>query len=121
MEVLVLADAEDRDDVAVPEIGGRPGLAEETLHRAVVGPGGAGEHVDRDAAAQRLLLGLVHDAHAAPADLADEPAIADPPGLRRAAAGPFAARARVRLPALHGGDGREQGADLLRPFRASCG
>ena len=54
----------------------------------------AGQHLERDAPAERLLLGLVDDAHAAAADLAHEPELAEPPSRREARA-PAPRRARA--------------------------
>ncbi len=86
---LVFADAEDRHDVGVVQPGRRAGLPLEPL----LGPGVhqelTGQDLQRDVAAERDLLGLVDDAHAAAADLADDPVIAQP--LQRGS-GPGAGR-----------------------------
>ena len=71
------ADGEDRHDVVVVQAGGGLGLELEPLELAGVERRGHGEDLQRHAAVQRPLLGLVHDPHAAPADLAEDPVIAE--------------------------------------------
>src|SRR6516225_4518574 len=68
--LVVLADSQDGDDVGVLQQGGRLDLVMEALQMALVQRRGRRQYLDRDVPAQRNLLGLEHDAHAAPADLA---------------------------------------------------
>ena len=80
----ILADAEHRHDVGVVQLGRRLGFAGEPLGRFRVGQELAGQHLDGHAAAQRHLLGLVDDSHAAPADLPHDPVVPEPlRGTRR--------------------------------------
>ena len=78
MVPLVAADAEDRDDVGVVQPRRRPRLALEAEDLLGVGERRVGEDLQCDASAERLLLGLVDDAHAAPADLAEDAVVAQP-------------------------------------------
>ena len=82
MRSLMLADAEDRHDVGVVQPRGRAGLALEAADLLGVGERPGGQHLERHAAAERLLLGLVHDAHAAAAHLAQQAELAQPAGGR---------------------------------------
>ncbi len=59
----------------------RPRLAAEALQAGRVAGDGQGQHLESDASSQGLLLGLVDDAHAAPADLAQDAVI--PQALQR--------------------------------------
>ena len=79
-DISVLAHLEDRHDVGVVQPGRGAGLAAEPLLDHPVAGHLPRQDLERHAAAQRDLLGLVHDAHAAPADLAEDPVVAD---LRR--------------------------------------
>ena len=87
----LVADAEDRHDVGVVQPGRRP--ASRSNRRTCWGRSErrAGQDLQGHAAAERLLLGLVDDAHAAPADLAEDAVVAQP--ARRAVS------ARARPPA----------------------
>jgi hypothetical protein len=86
---LALADGVDGHDVRVAEPRGDPRFAAEPLDRAP-GPGERGaEHLERDHATERELLGLEHDAHPAPADLADDPEVAEHRVLGRRGALPL--------------------------------
>ncbi len=71
--VLRLAAVVDRDDVRVVERGGVLGLAAEALDELVVVPVTAVEDLDRDAAAELLVLGEVDVGHPAGAELALDP------------------------------------------------
>ena len=75
--LALLADAEDWHDVGVVELRRGPGLALESP----AGPGVAehlrGQDLERHMPPQRDLLGLVDDAHPAPADLADDAVVAE--------------------------------------------
>jgi hypothetical protein len=70
----VLADAEDRHDVGVVQPAGGLGLAAEAVQPRLRRPQ---QHLQGDAPAERQLLGLVDDAHAAAADLAHQPVVAE--------------------------------------------
>jgi hypothetical protein len=74
---VVLADAEDRHDVRVMEPAGGPGLAAEPGQVAVLR-----QELQRHVPAERALVCLADDSHAAAPDLADDPEL--PPGLERA-------------------------------------
>jgi hypothetical protein len=65
------ADRVHRDDVLVPEVGGRLRLVPKPLELPGVYGRGERQHFQRDASPQRDLLGLVYHTHAAPADLAE--------------------------------------------------
>ena len=58
------------------ERGGGAGFVLEALQLLLVEHRGERQHLQRDAAAERDLLGLVDDAHAAAADLAQDSKIA---------------------------------------------
>ncbi len=80
VEVLRLADGEDRHDVGVMQPRSRPRLAAESLE---VGRGAAmRQHLQGDVPPQRLLHGLVHHAHAPLAQLAEDAELANPVGDR---------------------------------------
>ena len=76
-DIPVLAHLVDRHDVGVVQPGRGAGLAAEPLLDHPVAGHLPRQDLQRHAAAQRDLLGLVHDAHAAPADLAEDPVVAD--------------------------------------------
>ena len=90
MPPLVLAHAEDRDDVGVVQPPGGLGLAAEPGEVAVLR-----QELQRHVAVERALIRLADDPHAAPADLADDPELA--PGLGRPGH-----LARARRPGGHG-------------------
>jgi hypothetical protein len=73
----VLANAEDGDDVRVVQPGRRLRFALETRAQRLVGEKMRRQHLERDPPAKRLLHRLVHHAHAAAADLADDAELAD--------------------------------------------
>ena len=75
---LMLADPEDRDDVGVVQPRGGLGLALEPDEELGVEQPVVAQHLQRHAAAQRLLLGLVDDPHPAAADLAEQTEVAQP-------------------------------------------
>jgi hypothetical protein len=118
VEVLaVLADVEDRHDVRVVHPRRCLGLALEADLCRVVARTGRGQHLESDAPAEGLLLGLVDDAHAAPADLAQDAVVAH---LLQALAvdgygvgGGTADVAGPRLEVLDHEQGFEDGADLV--------
>src|SRR5262249_43508020 len=75
--VAVLTDLENGDNVGVVQAGRRAGLAAEPFDLRAVLERAPREDFEGDAATERDLLGLVHDAHATPTDLADDAVIAD--------------------------------------------
>ena len=75
-DLAVLAHLEDRHDIGVVQPRRGPRLAAEPLQRLAVLGHDAGQDLERDPAAERDLLGLVDHAHAAAADLADDPVVA---------------------------------------------
>ena len=76
MDAPLGADGEDRHDVRVMQPGDRLGLATEPLHGLLVGDGPEPQDLERHTTAERRLLGLIDDAHAAASELADDPEIA---------------------------------------------
>ena len=89
VDAALAADRVHRDDVRVVELRGGLGLDAEPGDLAGVDGGGERQDLQRHAAAQRALDGLVDDAHAAAAQLADDAEVADPWGRRhRPARGP---------------------------------
>ncbi len=90
MVPLVPPHPEDRDDVGVVQPRRGAGLALEAEHLLRVGQGRIGQDLERDASAQRLLLGLVDDPHAAAAHLAEDAVIAQSLQPRRGVDGHFA-------------------------------
>ncbi len=79
----MLLDRIDLDDVFVPNLGRRPGLA----HKPFAGGRGAGQlrgqHLDRDHALQRLVEGAQHDAEPATTEDFEDLVVSDPPeGIR---------------------------------------
>ena len=75
----MLADAEDRDDVGMVQPSRGTGLALESPALLGVAEHVAGQQLERDVAAERNLLGLVHDPHAPMADLAQDVEVAELP------------------------------------------
>jgi hypothetical protein len=71
------ADGEDGDNVRVMELGGGEGFVAEALKLARVEDRSERKDLERDAAAQRDLLGFVDDAHTAAADLAQDAEVAE--------------------------------------------
>ncbi len=84
MVALVLAHAEDLHDVRMVQRGHQVGLAAEPLQRRRPVEQPPREDLQRHPPPERLLDRLVDDPHAAPADLADDPEVAQP--LRHAVA-----------------------------------
>jgi hypothetical protein len=77
MDAAFTAHEENRDDVGMVELCGGMSLVFEPLQLLRVHHGSEWQHLERDAAAERDLLGLVDDAHAAAADLADDAEVAE--------------------------------------------
>jgi hypothetical protein len=98
VHAALAADAVHRDDVWVVQAGGGLGLDAEPLDLPGVHRGGHRQELQRHAAAQRDLLGLVDDPHAAAADLADQPEVAQlaEPGRRVGRRGPDPVRSSNR-------------------------
>src|SRR5947207_1039401 len=80
------------DGVGGVQLCGGLGLGLEPLQLPRVQRGGERQHLERDAAVQRDLLGLVDDAHAAAAELAEDAEVAEP--------------AMISLPSPQRGEGR---------------
>jgi hypothetical protein len=72
MDPLVAADAEHGDNVFVMQQSRSLGLDLEALAVSRIQGYGRQQNLERDPAAERDLLGFVHDAHGAPADLANQ-------------------------------------------------
>ena len=109
----MLADAEDRHDVRVVELGDRLRLALEPPEPLRVEVDVV-DHLDGDVAAERLLHRLVDDAHPAAAQLAEDAELAEPLGHGRPAP---AASPRRSCSIMR--DGAEQLADPARRGRGS--
>jgi len=88
------ADGDHVDDVRMVELRGSLGLVLEPRHLPRIDDRREGKNLQRHAARQRDLLGLVDHAHPAPSDLADESKIAQHACARRIA------RVNRRLPAV---------------------
>ena len=82
---LVLVDVVDRADVGVLERGGRACLTLQPLERLSVARQLFGQELERHAAAQFQILGLVDDAHAAAAQLRNHAVVGDRLADHRAA------------------------------------
>src|SRR5439155_368418 len=74
---LVLTDVVDGADARVVERGGGAGLPLEALHRVRILRHLERKELERDTAAQAQVLGLVNDAHAAPAQLLEDAVVRD--------------------------------------------
>ena len=85
--VLALADLVDGADVRVVEDGGGLGLVDEALAGLGVVDELRGQELEGDGAAELEVVGLVDDAHAAAADLAEEAIFAGDDGAGEDAAG----------------------------------
>ena len=112
---VVPAHAEDRDDVGVVQPRRGPRLPLEPQHLLGVGQGRIGQDLQRHAPAERLLLGLVDHAHAAPADLAEDAVVAQPLQPRRGVDGHAAGGVvgAVGAEVLHPDQDGEDLADLV--------
>ncbi len=124
-DIAVLAHLVDWHDVGVVQSGRGARLAAEPLPDHAVAGHRPGQGLQRHPSAQRDLLGLVHHAHAAPADLAEDAVVADLP--REWTRGP-GAPVRPRLVALQAALGllhldhrREEVADLIGQVRVAIG
>src|SRR5262245_20975110 len=63
-------------DIGVVQLGRRLGLVPESLKLALVECRCERQHLQRDAAPERDLVGLIHHAHAAATDLTNDPVVA---------------------------------------------
>ena len=77
-QALLLPEVVHRHDVGVVQQGRRLGLALEALQRLVVGAEAGRERLEGDEAVQYGVVGLVHLAHRAAAELADDRVLANP-------------------------------------------
>ncbi len=122
MQAVVFADAEDRHDMGVMQLSRGASFAEEPLDLPRTGVGPRSEDLECNATAERFLLGLVDNAHAAPTYLPEDPVVGQP--LERS----LGSRSRPAIEVADGrlgfrpesfdhDQGREQVADLHRPFR----
>jgi hypothetical protein len=75
---VLLPEVVDGHDVRVVQQGGRLGLALEALERLVAPAEMDGERLQGDVALENGVVGLVHLAHRAAAELAHDPVLADP-------------------------------------------
>ena len=78
MDAVRLAHAEHGHDVRMVQSGGGPGLSAKSFELALAHEPVERQDLQRDVAAQRLLHGLVDDAHPAPRELAEDPVLAQP-------------------------------------------
>ena len=76
-DIAVLADLVDWNDIGVMQSRGGAGLAAEPLQDRPVAGRLPRQYLERHPVAERDLLGLVDDPHAAPTDLAEDPVVAD--------------------------------------------
>ena len=77
MVPILVSAAKYRHDIGMMQSGRRPGFPLEPLDLFRMGKQARGQNLQRDATAQPCFLGLVHHAHAAAADLADDPKALD--------------------------------------------
>ena len=113
MHAALAADRVDLDDVLVPEARRRLRLVFESLQMPRVHRPRVRQHLQCDPPAERNLLRLEHDAHAAPADLADQPEIAQLAQRRQVVPGAsegFADRDRLAIIRTAGNNCRNSSA-----------
>ena len=96
VDAVLLAGVVDRHDVRVVELRGALGLAQEVLQRLRILLQRVGQHLERDDAVEHGVLGLVDDAHAAAAELAEDLVAARLGGARGAPPRPAPAAAASR-------------------------
>ena len=118
VHAVLFADREHRHDVRMLHLGRGLGLVLEAADLLRVVPGGERQDLQRDAPPQRNLLRLVDDAHAAAADLAHQPEVADRLRQLRHAAGQRNRRRRLRrdrrrVEQLAGRSGSRAGVGIL--------
>ena len=116
---LMLADPVDGNDVGMVQSGGGPGFALEALLLLGIGQRLGGKHLEGNAPPERLLLGLVDDAHATVPDLAQDSVVAQAFGVvagrwqETAGAEASSQVAGPRFEVFEQDDSVEQVADLL--------
>jgi hypothetical protein len=113
IESILLADAKDLDDVGVMELGRRLGLAQEAFLERRLQQAGEREHFEGHTPAERLLHGLVHHAHAAAANLAQNAVLAQALWDGRSGGTRFC---QFRSGLLHGYQSGQEFADLVGQF-----
>ena len=115
MQPVLLADAVDGHDVGVVQPGGGLGLPMEAPQPLRLQQGVRRQHLQGDVAPQRFLLGFVHHAHAAAADLAQDAVVAESLQLRYGGAGLEGAGdvAGGGADALHQHQARKEIADIV--------
>src|SRR5262249_29182046 len=94
MEALIESGAKNGHDVLMVQECGGLSFELEPLPVARVERGGRGQYLERDAPAERKLLGLVNHAHATAADLTEDSKFTEPGG-RRWVFGSTEVRARI--------------------------
>ena len=99
---VLLPEVVDRHDVRVVQQGGRLGLALEAFERFVAAAEVHGQRLQRDVAVEDGVVGLVHLAHGAAAELAHDLVLADP----------------LVVHSLEAGRARDPGRMLARPAPA---
>ena len=90
-----LLEGVDGGDAGVGQAGRGPRLAAQAPATALVPDEPRGQRLDGDAPAEPRVLGEVHDAHAAFAELAHDPVGTEPPARRQPGPAGFAGRGRV--------------------------
>ncbi len=78
-EIIATVDfvrVERGDDVGMNDLGDRANLVQEQFHGAIGRQQLGGQHLERDDALHRQMLGLVNPAHAAAADLLEDSVLA---------------------------------------------
>jgi hypothetical protein len=125
VQAVLLADAEDRHDVRMVQLGRRARLTLETAQVPQIEQGVGRQHLDGHVPAQRKLLRLVDDAHAAAAHLTQNLIIAQVPQRRRGGRSLRRTRLARRLVAglglFHEEQGRQHVANLVRMLGVAAG
>ena len=114
---VVLPEPVDRDDVRVVQLGGRLRLPLEPPPLGRVAEDRGRQQLDRDPPAERHLLGLVHDAHPAAPDLAEQAEVAQLGDRRGVRDLHGQLGAGVRLGPLQLDQGGEQRPDVVGQVR----
>ena len=79
MYSLLLADSEHGHDVCVMQTRRGTGFAKEALRVVLQQRGGKRQHFQGDTPPERLLLGLVHDAHSATTNFSEDAEVSERP------------------------------------------
>jgi hypothetical protein len=119
VDAVLLADTEDRHNVAVMQPCRRPCLPAEPLQADGIGHGLRGQHLQGDAPAQRLLLRLVDHTHAAATHLTQQAVL--PELSRRRPAGRRRRQGGLGLEALQRQQGGKEPANALGQGRVALG